>query len=336
MATTTEQKYAALKPYTKADTDENSAQLIYPIDLVNVQNDHPGHVVVFEPNVIRGLNINAPYENSSAYIKSLNKSGSRIDGAYGSEVDMQSKDTSSIRGKRGFTDTDKAKANNQLYKKSDERIVLPMPLQVNVTYACNWQTTELGALGSAIDMANSVKDMNLNTARKQAMEGAGRTLAGAVQSLGISNTKDYVELTTGTTANSYTELLFKGVNNRMIPFTYTFTPRNDKEARVVRSIIHRLKYHMMPSYKYEGSNNSYLLHPSTFDISFIDLKTGAHNPWMFKISTCALTNISINGTPNGEYVVLENGQYASVVVDMMFTEMIQQSKENMISPTDTY
>lgn len=316
----TREKYARLN----GDTDSNSKQLIYPMDLTSDDTYAP-FITVFRPNVVKG--------HSVGYTNALTEPRNRVGDQYGEEVAMQTKagGNSSLRNKNGFFGS-----SNKTYVKTDETIILPMPNQINLTYAAQWQSTDIGALGRGLDFINSAKEMDFSTLGNQASDSAKRSLAGAVQSLGVANVKDYLELTTGVSQNAYTEVLFKGMGNRMIPFTYTFTPRSLKEAEVVRSILHRFKYHQAPEFKYEEGNNSYMLHPSTFDISYIDLRTGKHNQWMNRISTCALTNLSINDTPNGEFAALEDGSMAAITVDLIFTELVILSKEMMTDNTNSY
>lgn len=123
-------------------------------------------------------------------------------------------------------------------------------------------------------------------------------------------------------------MLFKSVNNRFFSFSFTFTPRNKKEAEVVRAIVHRFRWAALPEYAFkQEKNTSYFKAPHTFDINYIDLNNGnSHNKWMTKISTCALTNITVNGTPNGEYAVLEDGAFATCVLELMFTELVVLNK----------
>lgn len=325
----TEEQYKRLN----GDTDAKSEQLIYPTDLAS-DDTYSGQVVVFEPNIISGHRVD--------YTEPLTKPTNKINGIYGSEVAINTAvgGNGSLRNKKGFTDFKDGK-NNATYKKTNESIVLPMSNMSNITYAAQWQSSDVGALGRGLDTISSMKDHNFGVLMKQAGEAFARSAAGATQTLGISNVKDYLELTSGTIQNEYTEVLFKGMGNRIIPFNYTFTPRNLKEAEVVRAIIYRFKFHMMPEFKFEGGNNSYLLHPSTFDISFITLNGSGkdkskQNEWAFKVSTCALTNLSINGTPNGSYSVLTDGSPTAVTIDLMFTELVTLSKEMMRSPTDQY
>lgn len=318
----TESKYKKMQ----GDTDVNSSQLIYPIDLATEASYIP-HVVIFEPNVLSGSKV----QQKTTFSAPSNK----IAGSYGTEIAMYSADSSSVRAKKGFLGFDKSQSN-VTYKKSGESIVLPMPAQFIQNYSTNWQSTELGALGRGLDYVNSMKNHDYGTLAGQTGDAIKQSFAGAVQSLGVSNVKDYLELTTGQTVNNFAEVLFKGVANRTLPFLYTFAPRNAKEAAVVQRIIHRFKFHQLPEYKYDGGNNSYLLHPSTFDISFIDLARGGNMQHVGKMSTCALTNLSVNGTPNGEYAALrDKGGFPVCQLELTFTELVTLTKQDMVDPENS-
>lgn len=318
----TESKYKKMQ----GDTDINSTQLVYPIDLATSDSYIP-HVVIFEPNLLMGSKVQQK--------TTLSAPTNKITGSYGNEIAMYASDSGSIRSKKGFSDFEKTRSNIT-YKKSGESIVLPMPPQFVQNYTTTWQSTELGAVGRGLDYINSMKNHDYNTLTGQTGDAIKQAFAGAVQSLGVANVKDYLELTTGQTVNNFAEVLFKGVANRTLPFLYTFAPRSAKEAAIVQRIIHRFKFHQLPEYKYENGNNSYLLHPSTFDISFIDLSKGGNMQHIGKMSTCALTNLSVNGTPNGEYAALkDSGGFPVCQLELSFTELTTLTKADMADPENS-
>lgn len=322
-----EKKLEKLNGKRQYSSGGDNEQLIFPSDLTTDFETNLGHCVVFEPNIVRG--------HKSAYKRPLQKASNRIDGIYGAEVSMQNAEINggSIRG----NDT----SSDKLYTKTNERIVLPMPISLTTTYAAQWSNVELGAFGRLGEFADSLKNWKFGVdgvADKQLEAALTRTLAGAASKIMNLGIKDYVELSTGWTQNPFVETLFKGMSNRMIPFTYNLSPKNLEEAEMVRAIIHRFKYHMLPEFKLKEGNNSFILHPSTFDISFLDLKngSGSANPWLHRMSTCALTNLTVNGTPNGEYTVNKGGNLTSVTVDLFFQELTLLSKEAMGDPTASY
>lgn len=288
-----------------------SEQLIYPIDLIGDKSYSP-FVVIFEPNIIKG--------HTTPYTHSVTKSTNKVPGAWGDEVSMQTSD-----GDGGYR-RDHA---NKIYTKSGESMVLPMHNQINTAYIANWQNTELGGIGRVADLFTAAKDLKGKEVWANIKQGVMAGAAAAVQKTGVSNTADALSLESGASANTYSEVLFKGVNNRAHAFSWNIVPRNLKEAEIVRSIIHRFKYHMLPEIKEETAGSSYILHPSTFDISFIDLRSGKSNGWIHKISTCALTQVTVSGTPNGEYAITKDGAFVATTIDLMFTELISLAKGNM-------
>lgn len=331
MATATENKYKKLNQ----PLSQTSEQLMYPLDLVSDSSYSP-FVAVFEVNTIRG--------HKAPYTHKLSKNSNKIPGAYGNEVEINRANGS---GKGSYRW--RVEQSNPIYTKSGESVVLPMHNVINTSYITNWSQVELGTIGRTLDLMNAIKnasdtDAGLvdkvasmgNIALQQTKEGAISGAANALKKIGFDGAGAAIEIARGVTVNSYSETMFKGVSNRVHMFSYTFVPRNLKEAQMVRAIIHRFKYHMMPEYKTETAGNSYILHPSTFDISFIDIRTGKINGWVHQIATCALTNCSVNGTPNGEYAVTKDGAFTAVTVDLQFMELITMCKEDMQDVTESF
>ena len=151
-------------------SDKNSKQLMFPLEMGNDLTNNTGHCVLFEPNIIRGHSVG----NRST----TTTSGVQLQGAYGREVAMQ---IAGINGGSLRRDT----GGGGLYSKSDERIALPMPSALAVNYSQNWQTTEIGGLARMGDFVNSVKDGEMGGAWEQLKDGTQRSLAGAAQSLGL-------------------------------------------------------------------------------------------------------------------------------------------------------
>jgi hypothetical protein len=152
--------------------------------------------------------------------------------------------------------------------------------------------------------------MALNTVGSIASKFAGGAIKG----------KELVELGTATIANNYAETLFKGVDNRAFTFSWTLTPRNEKESEAIDNILRVLRFHQLPEFKENvGNGNAFLLYPSSFDIMFwLD---GQPNRYVPRISTCALTGIETNYTPNGSYIRMVNGSPQSYTLTLNFAEL---------------
>ena len=71
----------------------------------------------------------------------------------------------------------------------------------------------------------------------------------------------------GQVLNPNMELLFKGPTIRNFSFTFKFTPRFQKEAQTVRTIIKAFKRNMAP----EGSGAAMIKTPKVFEIQYLSL-----------------------------------------------------------------
>jgi hypothetical protein len=101
----------------------------------------------------------------------------------------------------------------------------------------------------------------------------------------------------GVVINPNLELLFEGPSLRDFSFTFKMTPRSKSEAIRVRTIIRYFKQAM----SVKRSNSVLLLKaPHTFRISY--LTSTQNHPYLNRFKECALTNCSVNYTPDGQYM----------------------------------
>jgi len=101
----------------------------------------------------------------------------------------------------------------------------------------------------------------------------------------------------GLAINESLELLFDGPQLREFSFSFKMTPRSKKEAQMVRSIIRTFKQAM----SVKRSESVLLLKsPHTFRISY--LTSTKDHPYLNRFKECALTNCSVNYTPDGQYM----------------------------------
>ena len=110
-------------------------------------------------------------------------------------------------------------------------------------------------------------------------------------------TNNLLSRLSGLAVNPSLELLFEGPSLREFSFSFKMTPRSKKEAQEVRSIIRTFKQAM----SVKRSESVLLLKaPHTFRISYIT-STQDH-PYLNRFKECALTNCSVNYTPDGQYM----------------------------------
>ena len=223
-------------------------------------------------------------------------------------------------------------------------IELPMPQELNDSNSVTWgddrvNAIELAGLAVAqkvmkdgvvesIDNAQkairalnagiSIPGLNEDTqsAIRAAISGA------AVGQLGGNITaQSVVTRATGQILNNNLELLFKGVNLRSFPYSITFSPRNPKESRVVKSIIRSLKMSMAAKAGEfnGGAQGIFLKSPDVFQLRY--LRDGRDHPFLNRFKLCALTGLNLNYTNAGTYSSYEDGTPVNIRMDVTFKEI---------------
>lgn len=121
----------------------------------------------------------------------------------------------------------------------------------------------------------------------------------------------------GAVVNSNLELLFTGPNLRSFTFTFKLSARSKAEADNVVKIIRAFKQAM--SVKKSGGA-LYLVAPDTFRITY-KLKGGGDHPYLNTFKECALTNMNVNYTPDGNYNRFYDGPMTSYEMQLTFQEL---------------
>lgn len=254
-------------------------------------------------------------------------------GEYKKSIDPQTGQPQTSVYRRQKNDGSVADRFSDNYVRTTTTIDLWMPPQVQTSYQSDWGQESLGALGSALDAANGIANINSwddaanawNVVKNSLAESGLRTATTAIQAVTPLNFESLRQAGTSTIANPYTEVLFNGVQNRTFSFTFKMIPQNLKEQESVKAIIDEFKFHKAPEFKY-GSQSNYMLFPSEFDIQFLNRE--GTNAWLFKISTCALTNMSINYSPEGQYASHKDGSPFATEMTLEFQELTTLTKES--------
>ena len=137
--------------------------------------------------------------------------------------------------------------------------------------------------------------------------------------------------TLGVVANSNTELLFTGVALRSFEFQWQMSPRDELEAANVRMIIRAFKQWSAPR-KLEklesgrkdvgtaGGPSYFLGTPNIFRLRYLT-RDKRDIMGVNKFKPCALTDISVNYAPEGQWMAYEGGMPVSVVMTLRFNEL---------------
>ena len=128
--------------------------------------------------------------------------------------------------------------------------------------------------------------------------------------------KNVFTRTTGKIMNPNLELLFSGPALRTFNYNYQFTPREDREAKEIRSIIKFFKKNMAPIRK----GKLFLESPNVFKLKYI-FKNGGQHPFLNKIKLCALQSFNVQYTPDGSYMTYDDGSMTSYTCSMTFQEL---------------
>ena len=136
---------------------------------------------------------------------------------------------------------------------------------------------------------------------------------------------------TGSVINPNLELLFNGPRLRQFNFNFKLTPREPAEASVIREIIFRLKKHSAPK---KSNGQLFLKFPDIFKLEYVYQGSGQH-PFMNKFKPCALTNVSVDYTPDGSYMTYEeNGSMTSYNLALSFGEIEPNYEDEYQNPSD--
>jgi len=118
--------------------------------------------------------------------------------------------------------------------------------------------------------------------------------------------------------NPQIEMVFQGTDNRKFQFTFDFQPRSSAESQDILDIIQTFRLYAAPELSNEG-NGRYFIPPGQFDITFYFNNTVSLK--IPKISTCALTNISVNYSAAGAYTTFTDGMPVHINLQLSFIEM---------------
>tara|TARA_R100000951_G_scaffold76349_1_gene64435 strand:- start:486 stop:2102 length:1617 start_codon:yes stop_codon:yes gene_type:complete len=216
-------------------------------------------------------------------------------------------------------------------------IHLPMQPNLSESSAVDWNQDEINQLqkiGAGLaaqgitDVRNAVDGKTLMGAFTNLMGNAGSAAQDLLNTPGLGAAitayfagqavgANIVGRSTGQVLNKNLELLFKGPKLRQFGFNFTFTPRSDTEAIVVKNIIRFFKRSMAPQIAPE---RLFLYTPDIFQLKYIHNSSGDH-PFLNKFKPCALTNFSANYTPGNSYMTYKDGSMTQYQVTMTFSEL---------------
>jgi hypothetical protein len=211
-----------------------------------------------------------------------------------------------------------AATTTRAQKRLKTAIAIHMPNQLNIRYGANYSDEETMDAAMGVEIAKALSGNNTNADASGSALAKSAVASQALQKGGA--TAAYGSAATGLAANPKREQVFKGVDFRTFTFEYQFFPRDEVETRNVLEIIRLFKFHMHPEFK--GPGQFIYIYPSEFDISYYS--NGQENTNIHKHTSCVLTELSVNYTPNGLFSVYDSaspGMPTQINIQMTFREL---------------
>jgi len=217
-----------------------------------------------------------------------------------------------------------AASTTRAQKRLKTAIALHIPNQLNIRYGLQWGEEET----ATAMMAPLLGEAAMKALDQKNIDNLAAPAKAAVANLGLTSGPNAgaVSAATGLAANPRKEQVFKGVDFRTFQFDYQFFPRDPKEAENVLRIIKAFKLHMHPEFK--DSNKFLYIYPSEFDISYYT--NGKENTNIHRHTSCVLTELNVNYTPNATFTAFENGMPTQINVTMSFRELSLMDKDKIV------
>jgi len=209
-------------------------------------------------------------------------------------------------------------------KRLKTAIALHIPNQLQIRYGMQWSEDDTGTLAMAGAGGSELVKALQSGGKNSDVTGVG---AAIISSLALSKGPNSAgnSALLGLAPNPKKEQVFKGVDFRTFQFEYQFFPRNDTEAKNVLNIIQEFKYHMHPEFK--DTNNFLYIYPSEFDIMYY--QGSQENENIHRHTSCVLTEMSINYTPNGLFTTFANGMPTQINITLNFRELALLTKDKV-------
>jgi hypothetical protein len=206
-------------------------------------------------------------------------------------------------------------------KRLKSAIALHVPNEVTVGYRATYGEEELGAIfGAAAESAVS------------GGKGDFVKSAAAAKGMELNPARNMLSALYKAVPNPRKEQLFKSMEFRRFSMNYQFAPRSPKEADNVKRIINTFKFYMHPEFQ-NNVNKMLYLFPSEFDIVYYF--GDKEHPHLNKISTCVLTDMQVNYSPNGQFATHVDGFPTQINVNMTFLELETLTKERFLGQSPT-
>lgn len=209
-------------------------------------------------------------------------------------------------------------------------VVLPVPSGISDTNSADWGSNTMNALEAALaagaytgiteGLGKGVESVGSSLKTALADDTTGRAIGAAFAGAAVNGDgAKILQRAEGAVINPNMELLFNGPQLRPFTFTFKMSARNQSEAQEIIKILNFFKRGMSPI---KTESNLFLKAPNTFKIQYLHLgSNGKDHPYIGRIKECALQNVTVNYTPEGQYATFRDGVMVSYEMQMQFQEL---------------
>ena len=231
-----------------------------------------------------------------------------------------------------------------------KQVMLYMPDDIQDAYKADWEGKAFGSITAGL-LAAAGRDgvgYKLQSALKNAQGTAAKlpvnAAAGIITNLAKGITGDQINASdvfggiSGVIKNPNVELLFQKMNLRTFDLTFKMSPYDVEETENIQMICQTFKKAMLPSYdlgdrkvfgfdknenvasqnKDPALNSSFIAVPSVCHVQF--MHGGSRNTYVPKYKMCAITDVNVNYTPDGNYAVFQGGAPVATELKISFME----------------
>lgn len=210
-------------------------------------------------------------------------------------------------------------------KRLQTAIALYIPNQLNARYSVGWGEEDTFMFSALTKGGEELARAVTPGSESRATGVAAEVLAAMATTSDVIPFGKEQGIAAGLAQNPKKEQAFKNVDFRTFTFEYNFAPKSEVEAQNVLNIIRAFKYHMHPEFK---STDAFLyIYPSEFDITYY--KGGTENLNIHRHTSCVLTEMNVNYTPNGVFTTFPNGMPTQITMVLTFKELMLLSKETI-------
>jgi hypothetical protein len=208
-------------------------------------------------------------------------------------------------------------------KRLKTAIALHIPNQLQIRYGMQWSEDDTSILAMAGAAGEEVMKAVTTGSVSSGVPAGKAMLANLALAKGPNAGANSAY--SGIAANPKKEQVFKGVDFRSFQFEYQFFPKDQKEARAISKIINEFKYHMHPEFKDAG--NFLYIYPSEFDVFYY--QNGHENLHLHRHTSCVLTEMNVNYTPNGQFNTFSDGMPTQINMTLSFRELALLTKDKV-------